>query len=119
MESELARIRDEALTALDTCRDEADIEALRVRFLGRQGELTGVLRGIGELPAEQRRAIGETANQIKVLLEERIAALRSRWQEEQRARSLAAERIDITIPGHQRPYGSLHPLLQALDDTVA
>jgi len=119
MESELARLRDEALAALDTCRDDADIEALRVRFLGRKGELTGVLRGIGELPAEQRRVIGETANQIKALLEERIVALRTHWQEEQRARSLAAERIDITIPGNQRPYGSLHPLLQALDDTVA
>ncbi|MBI3796547.1 MAG: phenylalanine--tRNA ligase subunit alpha [Deltaproteobacteria bacterium] len=119
MESELARLRDEALAALDTCRDDADIEALRVRFLGRKGELTGVLRGIGELPVEQRRVIGETANQIKTLVEERIVALRTRWQEEQRARSLAAERIDITIPGNQRPYGSLHPLLQALDDTVA
>jgi phenylalanyl-tRNA synthetase alpha chain len=119
MESELARIRDEALAALDVCRNDADIEALRVRFLGRKGELTGVLRGIGELPAEQRRVIGETANQIKVLLEERIVALRTRWQEEQRARSLAAERIDITIPGNQWPHGSLHPLLQTLDDTVA
>ncbi|HEV8711361.1 MAG TPA: phenylalanine--tRNA ligase subunit alpha [Candidatus Binatia bacterium] len=119
MESELARIRDEALAALAACRDDADIEALRVRFLGRKGELTGVLRGIGELPAEQRRVIGETANQIKALLEERIVALRTRWQEEQRARSLAAERIDITIPGHQWPHGSLHPLLQTLDDTIA
>jgi phenylalanyl-tRNA synthetase alpha chain len=90
-----------------------------VRFLGRKGELTGVLRGIGELPTEQRRVIGETANQIKALLEERIVALRTRWQEEQRARSLAAERIDITIPGNQWPHGSLHPLLQALDETVA
>jgi len=81
--------------------------------------LTGVLRGIGELPAEQRRVIGETANQIKALLEERIVALRTHWQEEQRARSLAAERIDITIPGKQWPHGSLHPLLQTLDDTIA
>jgi len=119
MESELARIRDEALAALDVCRNDADIEALRVRFLGRKGELTGVLRGIGELPAEQRRVIGETANQIKALLEERIVALRTHWQEEQRARSLAAERIDITIPGKQWRHGSLHPLLQTLDDTVA
>jgi phenylalanyl-tRNA synthetase alpha chain len=119
MESELTRIRDEALIALAACRDDADIEALRVRFLGRKGELTGVLRGIGELPAEQRRIIGETANHIKALLEERIVALRTRWQEEQRARSLAAERIDITIPGHQWPHGSLHPLLQTLDDTIA
>ena len=119
MDNELARIRDEALAALDACREDADIEALRVRFLGRKGELTGVLRGIGVLPAEQRRVSGETANQIKTLLEERIIALRTRWQEEQRARSLAAERIDISLPGSQWPRGSLHPLLQVLDDTIA
>ena len=119
MDNELARIRDEALAALDACHDDADIEALRVRFLGRKGELTGVLRGIGALPAEQRRVIGETANQIKTLLEERIVALRTRWQEEQRARSLTAERIDISLPGSQWPRGSLHPLLQVLDDTIA
>ncbi len=119
MDNELARIRDEALAALDACREDADIEALRVRFLGRKGELTGVLRGIGALPAEQRRVSGETANQIKTLLEERIIALRTRWQEEQRARSLAAERIDISLPGSQWPRGSLHPLLQVLDDTIA
>jgi len=119
METELVRIRDEALAAFDTCRGEEELEALRVRFLGRKGELTGVLRGIGELPPERRRSIGETANQIKTLLEERIAGLRTRWQEEQQARSLAAERIDITIPGTRRPRGSLHPLLQVLDDTIA
>lgn len=118
MESALARLRDEALTALDACKDEAGIEALRVRFLGRKGELTGVLRGLGELPPEQRRLIGETANQIKALLEERLTALRARWQEEQRARSLAAERLDVTIPGAQRPRGSLHPLLQVLEETI-
>jgi phenylalanyl-tRNA synthetase alpha chain len=118
LEHELVRIRDEALAALETCRDEESLEAVRVRFLGRKGELTGVLRGIGELPPEQRRKIGETANQVKGLVEERIVALRARWQEEQRAQSLAAERIDITIPANRRPRGSLHPLLQVLDDTI-
>ncbi|MGE0823523.1 MAG: phenylalanine--tRNA ligase subunit alpha [Candidatus Binatia bacterium] len=119
MEHELARIRNEALSALEHCHDDEEIETLRIRFLGRKGELTGVLRGIGDLPAEQRRRIGETANEIKALLEDRIADLRARWQEEKRARSIAAERIDLTIPGRRRPRGSLHPLLQVLDDTLA
>jgi len=119
METDLGRIRDEALAALAVCRDDADIEALRVRFLGRKGELTAVLRGLGALPPEQRREFGETANQIKALLEERITALRSRWQEERLARSLAADRIDLTVPGNYRPRGSRHPLLQVLDDTIA
>lgn len=119
MNVELARIHDEILAAIEACREEGDVEALRVRFLGRKGELTSVLRGLGELPPEQRRSIGEQANQLKTLLEERITALRARWQEEKRLRSLAAERIDITIPGTRRPTGSLHPLLQVLDDTVS
>jgi phenylalanyl-tRNA synthetase alpha chain len=118
MENELARIRDDALAALAACREETDIEALRVRFLGRKGELTTILRGLGALPPEQRRSIGEAANQVKTLIEERIAALQVRWQEEQLTRSLAAERIDITVPGARRPQGSLHPLLQVLDETL-
>lgn len=119
MEHELLRIRDEALTALEGCHDEEGLEAIRLRFLGRKGELTGVLRGIGELQPEQRRKIGETANQVKELVEERITALRGQWHATQRAQSLAAERIDITVPGNHRPRGSLHPLLQVLDDTIA
>ena len=119
MEHELVRIRGEALSALETCKDEEGLEAVRLRFLGRKGELTGVLRGIGELQPEQRRKIGETANEIKALLEERIVSLRAGWQEAQRAQSLAAERIDITVPGTRRPRGSLHPLLQVMDDTIA
>ena len=119
METDLARIREEAFAALDTCRDDAGIETVRVHFLGRKGELTAILRGLGTLPPEQRRVIGEKTNQLKALLEESITAKRTRLQEEQHARSLAAERIDITIPGTRRPRGSLHPLLQVLDETIA
>jgi phenylalanyl-tRNA synthetase alpha chain len=118
MEAALIRIQDAVAAALEACREEADLEALRVRFLGRKGELTAILRGLGELPPDQRRVIGERANQLKTSLEERIAALRSQWEEERRAHSLAAERIDITLPGNRRPRGSLHPLLQTLDDAI-
>ncbi len=119
MENDLSRIRDAVMAALEACREEADLEALRIRFLGRKGELTHILRRLGELPPDQRRTVGEAANQLKTFLEERIAALRTHWAEETRARSLAAERIDITLPGNRRPSGTLHPLLQTLDDTIA
>lgn len=119
MENDLTHIREAVMMALETCREEADLEAVRVRFLGRRGELTAVLRGLGGLPPEQRRAVGEAANQLKTFLEERITALRAQWEEEQRVRSLVSERIDITLPGNRRPRGALHPLLQTLDDTIA
>lgn len=119
MEEQLARIRDEAFIALEACTSEADIETLRVQFLGRKGALTGVLRGIGGLAPDERKRVGETANQIKTQLEDRIAERRGRWQAEERARSITAERIDISLPATQHPVGSLHPLLQVLDDTLA
>ncbi len=119
MDNDLARIRDEALVALEACRDEASLESFRVQLLGKKGELTSVLRSLGGLPPEQRRAIGEQANQLRDLFETQIAARRARIAEEQQAHSLAAERIDVTEPGTKRPRGSLHPLLQTLDETLA
>lgn len=119
METDLLRIRDEALSALDTCQDEASLEAFRVRVFGKKSELTSVLRSLGSLPPEQRRAVGEQANQLKELLETQLTTRRARLQDEQRARSVAAERIDITEPGVRRPRGSQHPLLQTLDETIA
>jgi phenylalanyl-tRNA synthetase alpha chain len=119
MDNDLARIRDEALVALEACQDEASLESFRVRLLGKKGELTSVLRSLGGLPSEQRRAVGEQANQLRDLLETQISTRRTRITEEQRDRSLAADRIDVTEPGSKRPRGSLHPLLQTLDETIA
>jgi phenylalanyl-tRNA synthetase alpha chain len=119
MDHDLARIRDEALLTLETCRDEASLEALRVQLLGKKGELTTVLRSLGGRPPEERRMVGEQANELKEFIESQIATQRTHLQEEQRARSIAAERIDVTVPGIQRPRGSLHPLLQTLDETIS
>src|SRR5215468_11988132 len=99
MDNDLARIRDEALAALESCQDEASLESFRVRLLGKKGELTSVLRSLGGLPPEQRRAVGEQANQLRDLLETQVSARRVRLAEEQRACSLAAERIDVSEPG--------------------
>ncbi len=119
MDADLLRIRDDALLALESCQDEANLEAFRVRVFGKKGELTSVLRSLGSLPPEQRRVVGEQANQLKELLESQLTARRARLQDEQRAQSVAAERIDITEPGVRRLRGSQHPLLQTLDETIA
>ena len=103
------RIRDEALAALETCRDE-QTSRLTGAFSRRKGELTGVLRGIGELPPEQRRVIGETANQIKTILEERIVALHTRCRRNNAPAALrlsvsTSRSLEISDPtGHYIPY---------------
>jgi len=118
MRAELERIRQTALAALDSCPDEAALEQVRVRTLGKKGDLTAVLRGMREVPEKERPAIGELVNTVKAEIEARIAAVRSRLDEQRLARSLSEERLDITLPGIRFPRGHLHPLNQMLDTAV-
>jgi len=102
-------IRGEAVAAIEAASSTAELEELRVRYLGRKAELTGILRGIGELPPERRGEVGGAANrarkELEALLEERAARLEAA---ELDAR-LAADRVDVTLPGAPpRPVGHPH-----------
>lgn len=119
MKSSLERIRQAALADLETCENEAALENARVRYLGKKGELTAVLRGMREVPEAERPAIGELVNRIKAEVEAAIAAIRRRLEEARLAKSLAEERLDVTLPGSAFPRGRLHPLTQVLDEIVA
>jgi len=109
----LDELRREAEAAVRSASSTAELEDLRVRYLGRKSELTGVLRGIGELPPEERGPVGQAANaarsSIESALAERIAALDASEPDER----LAADRIDVTLPGDPPPHpGRLHLITQ-------
>ena len=99
----------EALAALARAEDPADLEAWRIAYLGRRGRLTQLLRSVGSLPPEQRRAAGNAANRVKLALEEALA------EREQALRSVSDQAaqtddaIDVTLPGWPAPAGGLHP----------
>src|SRR5688500_6790281 len=93
----LERIRAEALAALEGAASEEALETLRVRFLGKKGELTSILRGMREVAPEDRPAVGELVNAVKADVEGRIETLRARLEAERTAESLAHERIDVTV----------------------
>jgi phenylalanyl-tRNA synthetase alpha chain len=118
MRSALERIRHSTLADLDRCEVASALEDIRVRVLGRKGELTAVLRGMREIAESERPAMGELANSIKVEIEERIAGIRDRLEQQRLAKSLAEERIDVTLPGVRFPRGHVHPLTQVLDEIV-
>ncbi|MGH7857386.1 MAG: phenylalanine--tRNA ligase subunit alpha, partial [Candidatus Binatia bacterium] len=118
MKEELQAIRQEALASLDRCEDEAGLEAVRLRYLGKKGALTSVLRGMREVPEADRRVIGELANTVKVELEERLEAVRGRLSAERTARSLARDRLDVTVPGIRLPRGRIHPITQVLEQAI-
>ncbi len=108
---QLADLADEARVSLAAAGDAPALEQWRTETLGRSGRLTSVLRAIGDLEVEQRRAVGQAANVLKqeltALLEERHAALRQ-------ARLASTEAIDVTLPGRARRVGRLHPVTQML-----
>ena len=113
MEENLSRLESEALGQVQSAKDVQELEAVRVRVLGKKGELTSVLRGLAELPDEQRRAMGARANQLK----ERFAEVIEARKQELAATALQsslAESIDLTLPGRPAHRGSIHPVSRTI-----
>ena len=105
---DIAALRDDALDALERAGSTEDLDAWRVEHLGRSGRLPQVLRGVAQLPPEERRAVGAAGNAAKTLLEERLTARRAAI-EAARMESLAEDAIDITLPGRPTLLGRYHP----------
>ncbi len=119
LRSDLERIRQAALADLERCEDDAALEQVRLRYLGRKGELTTVLRGMREVPEAERPAMGELVNAVKAAVEERLGALRQRLADARLVKSLAEDRLDVTLPGIRTAHGHLHPLTQVLDEITS
>ena len=108
MRETLSRIKDEALAALQA--ENADLEQIRIKYLGKKGELTAVLRGMGALSAEERPIIGQLANEVRAQIEEAITAQKAIMEEKALDARLAAEKLDVTVPGKASKVGHRHPL---------
>jgi phenylalanyl-tRNA synthetase alpha chain len=106
----LARVRDAAIARLAASPDVAAVEALRNTILGRNGQLTGLLRQLRDVPADARPALGQLANEIRGELEGGIAARLKELSGSALEARLAAERIDMSAPGRPVRVGHLHPL---------
>lgn len=118
MRAQLEQIKENALKELRECPDLKALDGLRVKYLGKKGELTAILKQMGKLSAEERPVIGQVANEVRQTLEEAVA----HRQEELKARELedrlAAEKLDITMPGKERALGGLHPLSIVQEDLI-
>ena len=113
MAADLAQIRSEGEAAIAAAGTLAELEELRVRYLGRKAELTSVLSSIGSLPAEQRGPVGKEANQVKVALQSLLAQRTHALEAAELDRSLVEDRVDVTLPGTPPlPPGHLHLVTQ-------
>ncbi len=109
MLDQLKALEEEALTTLAAAQDATALEAWRVAVLGRKGALTNALRGLGQLPREERPAAGVEANGVKDRLEAAFSAQQEALQAAEVAQALAAEAVDVTLPGRPPALGRIHP----------
>ncbi len=116
MKEQLNNIRIQAENELSAAETIQDMENIRVKFLGKKGELTSVLRGMGALSAEERPIIGQVANEVREALENKIEELKKKLQNKERDLKLSQEVIDVTIPGKRNVLGKKHPLTIVMDE---
>lgn len=109
MLDQLKALEQEALTTLAAALDPDSLEGWRVAVLGRKGTLTNALRGLGQLPRDERPAAGAEANRVKERLEAAFTARQEAMQQAEIARALAAEAVDVTLPGRPPSLGRIHP----------
>jgi len=118
MVDELNALLAQAKKELGDARDEAQVEAARVKFLGKKGALSVVLRGMGKLLAEERPRVGEIANTVKAAIEELLEKANRGVAERALLKDLSREKLDVTLPGRLQRRGHRHPVSQAMDDIV-
>ena len=116
MKEQLEAIRQGALEAITSAQEVAGLEALRVKYLGKKGELTAVLKQMGGLSAELRPVMGQLANDVRSSLEQAIEAQSGVLSQKALEARLAAEAVDVTIPGKKPPLGHKHPIYSVLDE---
>jgi phenylalanyl-tRNA synthetase alpha chain len=118
--AQLEALAKGAREAVASAGDERALEELRVRFLGKKGELSAALRGMGSLPAEERPRVGEVANRVRDEVEALLVAARARLDDAKLEAELRGPPIDVTLPGRALlPRGHRHPITRAAEDIAA
>mgnify|MGYP002570365513 FL=1 len=118
MKEKIDAIRAAAKAAIEKTASENEIEELRVKYLGKKGELTAMLKQMGSLSAEERPAMGQLVNEAKQRLETLIAEKKAEMKQKATEAKLKAETIDITMPAKEVKTGGIHPLNHVVNDMI-
>ena len=112
-------LKAEATAAIESAGDSAALEKLRVEWLGKKGRVTDLLKSLGQLDADERPKVGAEINAVKQLLSERISERKETLKQAAIASQLAAEALDVTLPGRREDLGALHPITRTIDRMAA
>ena len=115
---EIEALEARTLASIESLSGDDALELVRVEVLGRKGALTSILRGLKDVPADERPVIGERANAAKRVIEERIEAVQSALRAREESSRLAREVVDVTLPARGGPRGRRHPLLQTMEEAI-
>ena len=118
MKQKLEEIKASAKSALAKAEDVAKVEEIRVKVLGKKGELTAILKQMGGLSPEERPIMGQLANKVRGEIEEAISAAVTEMKAKEQTLRLKSEEVDITIDGKKPEIGGLHPINSALEDLI-
>jgi len=116
MKADLEVFITEALREISRASDLRSLQELKVRYLGKKGEITGLLKTLGSLPDNERPAAGKRINEAKNRIDEAIQEAAGRLKEVDRAKTIESRRIDVTLPGFFVPYGHQHPINTVLEE---
>jgi phenylalanyl-tRNA synthetase alpha chain len=116
MREQLDQLRNEALQAIAGASSEDALQSVRIRFLGRKGELTALMKGLGALSTEERPVVGQLVNTIRDEIESNLEAGLSEAREHAKKERLQSERLDVTLPGRRKSCGSKHPITQVIEE---
>lgn len=116
MREKLEQLRQQAIQSIGDAVCEATLNDVRVRFLGRKGELTGLMKGLGALTPEERPLVGQLVNSVKDELESILDHALEKARSAETERRIASEKIDVTLPGRRHPQGSKHPVTLVIEE---
>ena len=115
MREMMQKLRESALQAILSTEDAESLEAMRVKYLGKKGEMTNILRQMGKLSPEERPQMGQMANQLRTEIEKNIENRRQELEALLLERKLKQEAVDVTLPGEEAAIGHKHPMYNVLD----
>lgn len=116
MKEQIEQIKQNAVNEIKNSTDLKNLEELRIKYLGKKGELTAVLRGMKDLSPEERPVIGNLVNEAKAEVENLIVEKETKFKKEELDKKLESEKIDITLPGSKIKRGSMHPVNRIIED---
>ena len=118
MKTQLEQIRAAALAAIAEAADGKAVEELRVKYLGKKGEITAILKQMGSLSAEERPVMGQLANEVRSAIDALITEKSADIKNAEKIKKMKEETLDITLPGVKKEIGKLHPINTVLDDMI-